>query len=155
MSIPVSSSAFAPEQTIPRHFTGDGMDVSPPLRWGTPPPGTKSIAIVCDDPDAPRGEWVHWLLYDLPPITRELPEALPADPDLDDGSHHGVNDFGYVGYGGPAPPRGRPHRYRFHVYALDAELGLPSGATKSEVRAAMDGHVLEEGELVGLYGRSG
>ena len=153
MSISVNSSAFAEGQTIPRHFTGDGMDVSPPLRWSDPPRGTKSFTVLCDDPDAPRGNWVHWLLYDLPPITRELPEALPADPDLNDGSHHGVNDFGYVGYGGPAPPRGKPHRYCFRVFALDAELGLSSGATKDEIVAAMSGHVLEEGQLIGVYTR--
>jgi hypothetical protein len=153
MSISVNSPAFAEGQTIPRHFTGDGMDVSPPLNWSAPPRGTKSIAVLCDDPDAPRGNWVHWLLYDLPPVTRELPEALPADPDLNDGSRHGVNDFGYVGYGGPAPPRGTPHRYCFKVFALDAELGLPSGATRKELLDAMHGHVLEEGQLVGVYAR--
>lgn len=154
MSISLASPAFADGQPIPRHFTGDGMDVSPPLRWTDPPQGTKSFAVVCDDPDAPRGPWVHWLLYDVPRVARELPENLPPDPDLNDGSHHGVNSFGYVGYGGPLPPRGQKHRYSFHVYALDTpELGLMSGATKDEVMTAMQGHVLEEGHLVGVYGR--
>lgn len=154
MSMSVISPAFAEGQKIPRHFTGDGMDVSPPLRWSDPPQGTKSFAVVCDDPDAARGNWVHWLLYDLPRATRGLPENLPPDPDLNDGSHHGVNDFGYVGYGGPAPPRGKPHRYSFRVYALDTdELGLLSGATKEQVLTAMTGHVLEEGQLVATYAR--
>src|SRR5579883_876758 len=98
-TLTLSSPAFRDGEPIPRHFTGDGMDVSPPLAWGDPPPGTKSFALVCDDPDAPRGVWVHWLLYDLPRTTRRLPEGVPADPDLDDGSRQGANDFGYVGYG--------------------------------------------------------
>jgi len=152
-TLTLSSPAFRDGEPIPRHFTGDGMDVSPPLAWGDPPPGTKSFALVCDDPDAPRGVWVHWLLYDLPRTTRRLPEGVPADPDLDDGSRQGANDFGYVGYGGPAPPRGAPHRYFFKLYALDTELNLPSGARKAEVLAAMDGHVLADGQLIGTYQR--
>ena len=152
-TLTVTSPAFRPGGPIPRHFTGDGMDVSPPLAWAGVPPEAKSLAVVCEDPDAPRGTWVHWLLYDLPRGTRALPEAVPADPDLDDGSHQGTNDFGYVGYGGPAPPRGAAHRYVFTVYALDAELGLPAGAKKAEVLAAMAGHVLAEGAVEGTYQR--
>jgi Raf kinase inhibitor-like YbhB/YbcL family protein len=153
MSLSLVSPAFQDGQTIPRHFTDDGMDVSPPLTWTEPPHGTQSFALICDDPDAPRGDWAHWVLYDLPRVKRELPEALPADPDLDDGSHHGSNDFGYVGYGGPAPARGKAHRYLFHLYALDTELNLPSGVKKRDVLDAMHGHILEEARLIGMYSR--
>jgi Raf kinase inhibitor-like YbhB/YbcL family protein len=152
-TLTVTCSAFRQGEPIPRHYTGDGMDVSPPLTWTEPPPGTKSFALICDDPDAPRGTWVHWVLYDLPPTCRRLPEAVPADPDLDDGSHQGTTDFGYVGYGGPAPPRGNAHRYFFKLYALDTELGLSSGAKKADVVAAMEGHVLAEGQVMGTYQR--
>lgn len=152
-TLTVTSTAFGDGEPIPRHFTGDGMDVTPPLAWTDPPPETKSFALICDDPDAPGRTWVHWVLYDIPRNVRSLPEALAADPDLDDGSHQGANDFGYVGYGGPAPPRGTPHRYFFKVYALDCELGLPAGAKKAEVVAAMEGHVLAEGQIMGTYRR--
>jgi Raf kinase inhibitor-like YbhB/YbcL family protein len=151
----LTSPAFRPGGPIPRHHTGDGMDLSPPLIWTDPPDGTRSFALVCDDPDAPGKVWTHWLAWDLPPVLRGLPEAVPADPDLDDGSEQGTNSFGYVGYGGPAPPRGAPHRYVFRLYALDQPVGLSAGATKQEVLAAMVGHVLAEAELIGTYQRGG
>ncbi len=124
-----------------------------PLRWADPPQGTKTFALICDDPDAPRGTWVHWVLFNLPADRRELPEGVPAQETLDGGARQGKNDFGNLGYGGPAPPRGKPHRYFFKLYALDTALDLPAGATKDQVVAAMQGHVLAEGQLMGRYGR--
>jgi Raf kinase inhibitor-like YbhB/YbcL family protein len=153
MSIELTSSAFTQGSTIPRRYTGDGEDVSPPLRWSDPPEGTRSLALICEDPDAPKGTWTHWVLFDLPAQARELKEGVPAKEGLADGARQGKNDFGKIGYGGPAPPRGKPHRYFFKLYALDAAPGLAAGATRAELLAAMKGHVLAEGELMGLYGR--
>jgi Raf kinase inhibitor-like YbhB/YbcL family protein len=153
MSIEVTSTAFQGGATIPKQHTGDGADRSPPLRWSEPPPGTRSLSLICDDPDAPRGTWVHWVLFNLPAGSRELAEGVPAAEALGDGARQGKNDFGKVGYGGPAPPKGKPHRYFFKLYALDAELDLPAGATKAQLVDAMRGHVLAEGQLVGNYGR--
>jgi Raf kinase inhibitor-like YbhB/YbcL family protein len=148
MKFQVASTAFAEGQPIPQKYTGDGDDVSPPLTWSDPPAGTKSFALICDDPDAPRGTWVHWVLFNLPPTLRGLPEGASAGAAID-----GVSDFGEVGYGGPAPPKGKPHRYYFKVYALDTTLNLPAGASKADVMAACKGHVLSEGELMGTYQR--
>jgi Raf kinase inhibitor-like YbhB/YbcL family protein len=153
MSIQLSSPAFQEGETIPRQYTGDGKDTSPPLRWGEPPEGTRSFALVCDDPDAPRGTWTHWLLFNLPPDRRELPEGVPAKETLDGGASQGKNDFGNIGYGGPAPPAGKPHRYYFRLYALDTQLDLPAGASRQQLLAAMKGHILAEGQLMGRYGR--
>jgi Raf kinase inhibitor-like YbhB/YbcL family protein len=153
MTIELSSTAFAEGATIPKKYTGDGQDVSPPLRWAEPPQATKSFALICDDPDAPVGTWVHWVLYNLPADRRELPEAVPAEKTLAGGARQGKNDFKTLGYGGPAPPKGKPHRYYFKLYALDTALDLDAGASKSQVVAAMKGHVLAEGQLTGLYGR--
>src|SRR5262245_23802739 len=144
----LTSTAFENGKPIPRKFTGDGDDVSPPLKWADPPGGTKSFALICDDPDAPRGTWVHWVLFNLPPEFRELPEgASPA------GAIDGVNDFGNLGYGGPAPPKGKPHRYFFRLFALDTTIEFRAGATKEQVLAACKGHILAEGELMGTYQR--
>jgi Raf kinase inhibitor-like YbhB/YbcL family protein len=134
-------------------YTCEGRDVSPPLKWASVPAATKSFAVVCDDPDAPGGIWVHWVLYNISPKARELPEAIPRDNTLKDGSCQGTNDFPFVGYGGPCPPRGKPHRYFFKVYALDARLDLKPGVTKEELLRAMKGHVLGSGELIGTFGR--
>jgi Raf kinase inhibitor-like YbhB/YbcL family protein len=153
MSLELTSTAFPPKGTIPRQYTGDGTDRSPPLAWSEPPPGTLSLALVCDDPDAPRGTWVHWVLFNLPAQARELEEGVPATETLGNGAKQGRNDFGNLGYGGPAPPRGKPHRYFFKLYALDVALDLPPGATKAHLLQAMKGHVLAEGQLVGSYGR--
>ena len=154
MTIRVSSSAFQEGETIPTPYTGDGRDASPPLRWENVPDGTKSLALIADDPDAPRGTWVHWVLYDLPADARSLDEGVPATETLPNGAKQGKNDFGKIGYGGPAPPRGKPHRYFFKLYALDAPVNSRPGATKAELLAAMKGHVLAEGQLMGKYGRS-
>lgn len=153
MSLKLSSTAFEEGQVIPKRFTGDGDDVSPPLAWSDPPQETKSFALICDDPDAPRGTWVHWVLFDLPPDLRELEEAIPAEAVLANGARHGTTDFDSLGYGGPAPPRGKPHRYYFKLYALDRVLGLASGVTKAQVLAACSGHVLAEAQLMGKYQR--
>ena len=153
MSIELTSTAFQPGATIPTQYTGDGADRSPPLRWSEPPAGTKSLALICDDPDAPRGTWVHWVLFDLPARTRELEEGVAATETLPSGAKQGKNDFGNAGYGGPAPPKGKPHRYFFKLYALDVAVDLPPGATKARLLDAMKGHILAEGQLVGTYGR--
>lgn len=153
MSIPVTSKAFQPGMAIPQQYTADGADQSPPLHWSEPPSGTKSIALICDDPDAPRGTWVHWVLFNLPPQTRDLEEGVPTTATLDNGAKQGKNDFGKIGYGGPAPPKGQTHRYFFKVYALSASLDLTPGATKAELEDAMRGHILAEGQLMGRYKR--
>jgi len=153
LQIALSSPAFAEGQPIPPQFTGQGRDISPPLRWTGLPAGTKSLALIADDPDAPVGTWVHWVLYDLPATVTELPEALPNTQYLSNGAKQGLNDFRRLGYGGPMPPPGKPHRYVFKLYALDTELGLQPGATRRQVEAAMQGHILAEGRLTGLYQR--
>jgi Raf kinase inhibitor-like YbhB/YbcL family protein len=152
MSIELTSAAFQPGATIPKQYTGDGADHSPPLRWSEPPAGTKSLALICDDPDAPRGTWVHWVLFNLPGQTRELAEGVPMTETLGNGAEQGKNDFGKIGYGGPAPPKGKPHRYFFKLYALDGSVDLPAGATKAQLVEAMKGHILAEGQLMGHYG---
>jgi Raf kinase inhibitor-like YbhB/YbcL family protein len=153
MKITLTTPAFREGETIPKQYTGDGKDSSPPLRWENVPDSTKSLALICDDPDAPRGTWVHWVLFNLPAEVRELGEATPAEKTLANGARQGKNDFGKIGYGGPAPPRGKPHRYFFKLYALDTLLDLQPGATKEQVVAAMQGHVVGEGQLMGKYAR--
>jgi len=152
-SITVKSSAFGPGAAIPEKFTGDGANVSPPLTWSGVPPGTKSLALICDDPDAPAGTWVHWVLYGLPATTSELPQKVPAAETLPSNAKQGMNDFKKTGYGGPEPPPGKPHRYYFKLYALDIEPPLKAGETKQDLLHAMKGHVLGEGQLMGTYQR--
>jgi Raf kinase inhibitor-like YbhB/YbcL family protein len=152
-TIPISSAAFGDGGGIPTQYTADGRNDSPPLEWGDPPPGTRSFALVCDDPDAPRGTFVHWVLWNLPAETRHLHSAVPQTPTLPDGARQGTNGFGRIGYGGPSPPPGPQHRYLFKLYALDAPLPLDAGATKEQVLEAMRGHQLAEGILTGMYGR--
>jgi hypothetical protein len=149
----LTSSAFHEGATIPRRHTADGPDVSPPLRWSDAPDGTQSYALICDDPDAPRGTWVHWVLYNLSADQLELAEGVPASETLPGGAKQGKNDFGRIGYGGPAPPRGKPHRYFFKLYALDTALDLPARATKPQLEQAMKGHILALAKLMGTYGR--
>ncbi len=153
MSIQLTSSAFADGSPIPSKYTCDGNDVSPPLKWSGVPQGTKSLALICDDPDAPAGIWVHWVMYNIPATTTELPEGVPASDAVLGSARQGVNDFRRIGYGGPCPPRGNPHRYYFKLYALDTELSLKSKATKKDVVNAMQGRVLAEGQLMGTYRR--
>jgi len=153
MGLELKSSAFKQSQPIPKKYTCDGSDVSVPLNWNDPPQGTKSFALIVDDPDAPAGTWVHWVLYDVPGDTRELPETKSTDDKLLNGARQGKNDFGKTGYGGPCPPPGRAHRYFFKLYALDRALGLQPSATKQQLLAAMKGHTLGEAELIGTYKR--
>ncbi len=148
----VTSTAFKAGARIPTVYTCDGDDTSPQLAWSAPPEATKSVAIICDDPDAPWKTWVHWVVYQIRPEVRELKEALPQDAQFEDGTRQGRTDFGRVGYGGPCPPSGT-HRYFFKVYALDIELTLAPGATKAQLEAAMKGHVVAEGSLMGTYSR--
>lgn len=153
MTFELKSTAFVHEGEIPKKHTCDGPDVSPALTWGEAAPGAKSLVLVMDDPDAPAGTWVHWVLYDLSPTARSLPEGLAKDPELKDGSRQGKNDFGRTGYGGPCPPRGPAHRYFFRMYALDTKLSLRPGVSRAEVDKAMKGHVLTQAELMGRYKR--
>jgi Raf kinase inhibitor-like YbhB/YbcL family protein len=153
MTFTLTSPSFGDGEPMHLRHTGDGVNVSPPLAWDGVPAGTRSLALICDDPDAPRKVWVHWVLYGLPPTLTELPEGVPTDPTLPDGSKQGTTDFGTVGYGGPAPPKGSPHRYFFKLYALDVTPPLPAGATKADLVKAMEGHVLAEAELMGTYQR--
>ncbi|MGQ9541449.1 MAG: YbhB/YbcL family Raf kinase inhibitor-like protein [Armatimonadota bacterium] len=152
MDIRLTSTAFTDGGTIPQKYTCDGADVSPPLAWDNVPEGTKSFALICDDPDAPVGTWVHWVLFHLPADTRNLPEAVPPDKELPNGARQGTNDFRKIGYGGPCPPSGT-HRYYFKLYALDTLLDLPAGISKAQLLKAMEGHVLAEGQLMGRYSR--
>jgi len=153
MVLAVSSPVFQEGGKIPTKYTCDGQDVSPALSWGEPPADTRSFVLIVDDPDAPGGVFTHWVLLNLPAGSRELPEAVPAKAQLPNGSVQGKNDFGKIGYGGPCPPSGRPHRYRFTLYALDKALDLKAGASKTKVIGAMQGHILAQGQLTGMYQR--
>ena len=139
--------------TIPKTFTCDGLDVSPQLSWNDPPATTQSFALIMDDPDAPAGTWVHWVLYNLPISARELAENIPNREQLSNGAHQGRNDFNKFGYGGPCPPPGKPHRYYFKLYALDTKLHLKPGAIKADVERAMQDHIRAQSQLIGLHSR--
>lgn len=152
-NIDISSPVFREGTAIPARYTCEGEDVSPELNWSGLPAGTKSLALIVDDPDAPRGTFTHWVLFNLPASATTLPEGVPAAPELPDGSKQGRTDFGHTGYGGPCPPPGRPHRYRFTLYALDSSLQLAAGASVNQVAAAMKGHILAQGRLVGTFQR--
>ena len=148
----LTSPAFVEGAAIPRKHTCDGADVSPLLSWSGSPEGTVSFALICDDPDAPGRTWVHWVCYDIPATVTGLPEAVPEHAHLGTGGVQGMTDFGRIGYGGPCPPSGT-HRYFFKLYALDASLGLSSGATKQDLVKAMQGHIRAEAGLMGTYRR--
>jgi Raf kinase inhibitor-like YbhB/YbcL family protein len=152
MAFELTSSAFAQGETIPVKYTCDGDDLSPPLEWHDPPEGTQSFALVNDDPDAPVGTWDHWILFNLPGEAGSLPEGVPSDAELPDGSRQGQNSWRRPGYGGPCPPSGT-HRYFFKLYALDTTLDLVSGVNKKQLLQAMEGHILGEAELIGVYSR--
>ncbi|MDB5392095.1 MAG: phosphatidylethanolamine-binding protein [Planctomycetaceae bacterium] len=153
MTLDLTSSAFHDGEAIPVKYTEDGEDWSPPLIWTGTPDGTASLALICDDPDAPRGTWVHWVLFNLPAELQKLNEHVPVDGLLDNGARQGKNDFEKLGYGGPAPPAGKPHRYFFKLHALDTKLNLPQGASKEDLLSAMQKHVLGEAHLMGTYQR--
>ncbi|MBP7734646.1 MAG: YbhB/YbcL family Raf kinase inhibitor-like protein [Spirochaetes bacterium] len=148
-TLTVTSTAFKEGGMIPGKYTCDGRDLSPLIAWSGVPAGAKTIALICDDPDAPAGTWVHWVVFNIPAAVKELAEgaSMPA------GAKQGINDFRKLPYGGPCPPGGT-HRYFFKVYALDTVLALKEGAAKSELLRAMEGHVLAQGQLMGKYKRS-
>lgn len=153
MNFELASTAFRAGDYIPRKHTGEGADLSPELHWVNPPAGTLSFALICDDPDAPVGTWVHWVIFNIPATASGLPEGVPNDKELKDKSLQGINDFRKIGYGGPMPPRGSDHRYFFKLYALDIPLSLKAGATKADLLKAMDKHIVGQVELMGRYRR--
>jgi len=153
MVLSLSSIAFKGGERIPVKYTCEGQDVSPPLTWSEPPQGTQSLTLIVDDPDAPGGAFTHWVLFNIPPDSGELPEAVPTQAQLSSGALQGKNDFGKIGYGGPCPPPGRPHRYCFTLYALDRVLDLKAGVSKKQVLDAMQGHILAQEQLIGTYQR--
>ena len=153
MNLQITSPAFSEGQPIPAKYSCEGNDASPPLKWTNAPANTKSFALIADDPDAPVGTWVHWVLYDLPPNATELPGDVAKTQFTSSGAKQGLNSWPRLGYGGPCPPPGKPHRYFFKLYALDTMLDLKPGATKKDVEAAMKGHILAEGQLMGTYQR--
>lgn len=150
MTIELTSPAFAQGGSIPERYSCKGEDVSPALAWDEPPAGTQSFALIVDDPDAPVGTWDHWVLFNIPASARGLPESFPSDATLPDGSMSGNNSWGRTGYGGPCPPSGT-HRYFFKLYALDETLAINAGADKGELEKAMVGHILAQGELMGVF----
>lgn len=152
MALTITSTAFAEGEMIPRKYTCDGDDISPPLFWSGAPDTTQSFALICDDPDAPRGTFVHWVIYNIPAGTMGLPESIPAGDTLPNGAVQAFSGFRRPGYGGPCPPGGT-HRYFFKLYALDTTLTLTGPARKKEVVAAMEGHILAEAQLMGRYSR--
>ncbi len=149
----IESSGFDQGETIPTKYTCDGENVSPPLGWTDPPPTTKSIALILDDPDAPGGVFNHWVMFNLPAATTELAEGVPTDGELASGARQGTNSFGLVGYAGPCPPPGPGHRYFFKIFFLNKVLDLAAGATKAQVEAAMEGSIVGSSELLGRYSR--
>lgn len=157
MNLAVVSSAFKPDGNIPAKYTCDGADISPPLSWSGIPAGARSLVLIMDDPDAPdpaapKMTWVHWVLYNIPPETTQLPEGVKSSG-LPKGTREGLNDWQRTGYGGPCPPIGR-HRYFLKLYALDVLLPDLHGPTKAELEKAMRGHILAQQELIGTYQRS-
>lgn len=152
MPILLTSHAFIEGAMIPQRFTCDGENISPPLFWTGVPSGTRSLVLICDDPDAPAGTWDHWVVYNIPPAVTGLQEAVPGKTVLDNGAVQGSNSWGRIGYGGPCPPGGT-HRYFFKLFALDTLLDLKSGATTSQLLEAMQGHILAQGQLMGRYQR--
>lgn len=152
-ALSVSSPAFEEGGKIPVKYACDGENISPPLGWSGVPAGTNSLALIMDDPDAPGGAFTHWVLFNLLPYTRELPEGVPPEGELPSGALQGKNDFGKVGYFGPCPPQGAVHHYRFTLYVLDQPLDLGVGVSKEEVLGFMEGHIFDEGRLIGTYQR--
>ena len=149
----VSSTAFKAGETLPAKYTADGADISPPLAWSGSPAGTRSFVVIVDDLDSSGGAFTHWVIFNVPGDATGLPEGVPKQPVTSDLAIQGTNDFGRLGYGGPAPPPGSPHHYRFTVYALDTILDrITVGATAGEVKAQMQGHILAQDTLTGLYG---
>jgi len=153
MSFALKSTAFANGGEIPRRYTCDGADLSPALSWDDLPAGAQSLALIADDPDAPVGTWTHWIAWNIPAKATLLPEGVPKVEALDNGARQGRNDFKRIGYGGPCPPPGKPHRYFFKLYALDARLDVKAGAGRSELELAMKPYVLSQTAWMGTYRR--
>jgi len=153
MAFSISSESFQNGSEIPKKFTCDGADVSPELSWTAPPSGTQSLALIADDPDAPAGTWTHWVLFNMPPATTNLAEAVNKVDELPGGARQGRNDFRKIGYNGPCPPPGKAHRYFFKLYALNTTLQLNAGSSKQELEKAMQGHIADKTELMGTYKR--
>lgn len=149
----VTSSGFSPGASIPNKFTCKGEDLSPALEWNGAPSNTVAFAIIMDDPDAPSGTWVHWVMWNLSATTHSLSEGVPKREQLQNGARQGRNSFGKTGYNGPCPPPGQTHRYFFRLYALDSKVELPAGADRNALDAAMKGHVLAQGEYMGTFHR--
>lgn len=153
MSFAVKSSAFGSGAEIPKKFTCEGPDLSPALEWSGAPQGTAGFALIADDPDAPAGTWVHWVIWNLPANANSLPEGIPRSEQLNTGARQGKNDFRKVGYNGPCPPAGKPHRYFFRLYALDRNVELSAGSSRSDLDAAIKGHILAQTEYMGTFRR--
>ena len=153
MALELKSPNFNHNEFIPKEYSCQGENVSPALDWSDVPTDTKSFALICDDPDAPVETWVHWVIYDISAERNDLPVGVVAVDILDDGSKQGINDFGDIGYGGPCPPPGKAHRYFFTLYCLDEVLNLKPGLKKKELLKAMEGHIIQKTELIGLYKR--
>lgn len=151
MTIRIISKIFEEGEIIPDRYACKGVNISPPLDWDAIQ-GTVKYAIICEDPDAPSGTWTHWVIFNLPGDVSHVDEWIMEREELKNGAKQGLNDFGTVGYRGPCPPDGT-HRYYFRVYALDTEIQLPSKISKKELRDAMDGHIIDEGSLMGRYNR--
>jgi len=152
-ALAVSTAAFSPGGAIPKSYACDGADRSPEVSWSPAPAGVQSFVVIADDPDAPRGTFTHWLVWNVPAQSRGLPKDVPKDETLRDGARQGRNDFWHIGYDGPCPPPGKPHRYFFRLFALDAKLDLGAGANRDALDRAKKGHVLARGEVMGTYGR--
>ena len=154
MNLPLSSTAFKDGDSIPARYTCAGQDISPPLAWEEPPQNTGSFALIVDDPDASAGVFTHWVLFNLKATVRELGEGVPAPERIKNEAIEGKSDFNMIGYGGPCPPPGKVHHYRFTIYALDRPLDLPRGASRQQLLDAIKGHILAQGQLTGTYQRS-
>jgi hypothetical protein len=148
----LKSLVFDAGEMIPKQYTYDGQNISPPLAWSAVPNNAQSLALICDDPDAPMGTWVHWVIFNLPANIKELPENIPPQKSLANGAKQGTNDFHQIGYGGPRPPHGE-HRYFFKLYALDTKLNLEAGIKKADLLRTMEGHILDESKLMAKYRR--
>src|SRR5579864_1579121 len=155
MNFQLTSTAFEEGQPIPLDYTGEGRNASPQLKWSDPPAGTRSLALICEDPDAPRGTFTHWVIFNISPESRELPEGMKHSEGLANGTRQGRNDFGKLGYNGPRPPAGKPHRYFFKLFALNRVLDVTGGDTGAHVLKAMHGHVLAEAQLMGTFQHGG
>ena len=149
----ITSPDFKNNEFLPAKFTGEGQDISPALEWTDILPNTASIALIMDDPDAPSGLFTHWVIFNIPPASKGLPQAVPDKPVLEDGSIQGKNSARTIGYYGPYPPPGKPHRYQFHLYALDMMINPKSGVSGKEVLEAMQGHVIQSAMITGIYRR--